>query len=324
MAQGDDGGPTEDTGSSGSSGSSSGGHDGSTGTRHDSGSAVDAAGPIDSGVGPVDAPSTPYDGPPGQFVFGPPSNTSGLPGVLSSVQIVTVTWTADTENVVSQIATAFGSGLGGTAWWSAVSDYCVPGTSTCVGKTVTVTATHVGDPPGQPIVDSATGQSSQSSFPRFINDKAKPGIGGKPPDLPAPVTASTLYVFFMPLALPATSSAPALPQGYAVTVDGAPSCGYHSSTAVAGTDVGYVVIPRCQIAGQSDADVAVARAFREIADAVTDPFRAEGRLGYSDPSATKTAFEIGDFCPGMTGTANGVGGFSVPEVWSNRSMSCAP
>jgi hypothetical protein len=273
----------------------------------------------------MDAPSTPYDGPPGQFVFGPPNGASGLPGVLSSVQIVTVTWTADTENIVSQIAKAFGApGVGGTAWWGAVSSYCVPGTSTCVGKTVTVTATHVGDPPGQPIVDSATMQSSKDNVPRFINDKAKPGIGGKPPDLPAPTTASTLYVFFMPLSLPATSSAPALPQGYTVTVDGAASCGYHSSTLVGSTDVAYVVVPRCQVAGQNDADVAIARAFQEIADAVTDPFRAEGRLGFNNPSATNTGFEVGDFCPGMTGTANGIAGFSVPQVWSNQSMSCAP
>jgi hypothetical protein len=274
--------------------------------------------PTDSGGGPVDAPSTPYDGPPGQFVYGPPSGTSGLPGLLTSVQIVTVTWSADTENIVSQIATAFG-GLGGTAWWGALSNYCVPGASTCVGKSVTVTATHVGDPPGQPITDSATAQSTASRFPRFINDKSQ-SLNGKPPDLPTPVTASTLYVFFMPLALPATSSAPALPQGYTVTVDGANSCGYHSATVVNNTDLAYVVIPRCQVAGQSDADVAIARAFREIADAVTDPYRAEGRLGFNNPSATKTAFEVGDFCPGTTS----VNGFSVPQVWSNQSMTCVP
>jgi hypothetical protein len=205
-----------------------------------------------------------------------------------------------------------------------VSSYCVPGTSTCVGKTVTVTATHVGDPPGQPITDSATAQSSSSRFPKFVNDKSKPGVGGKPPDLPAPATASTLYVFFMPLSLAATASAPALPQGYAVTVDGAASCGYHSATVVGTTDVAYAVIPRCQVAGQNDADVAIARALREIADAVTDPFRAEGRLGFNNPSAPTTGFEIGDFCPGMTGTANGIGGFSVPQVWSNQTMTCVP
>jgi hypothetical protein len=275
----------------------------------------DAAEPIDA------PPPPPYDGPPGQFVYGPPSGTSGLPGLLTSLQIVTVTWGSDTESIVSDIATAFGA-LQGSSWWAAVSSYCVPGTSTCVGKPVTVTAAHVGDPPGMPISDSAIAQSSMSRFPKFINDKAMPDAEGKI-DLPVPVTASTLYVFFMPLALAATSKAPALPQGYAVTVDGAPSCGYHSATTVGSTDVAYVVVPRCQVAGQSDADVAIARAFREIADAVTDPFRALGRLGYSDPS-NKTAFEIGDFCQTMTGTANGIGGFSVPQVWSDAAMSCVP
>jgi hypothetical protein len=266
----------------------------------------------------VDATPPPYDGPPAQFVYGPPSGTSGLPGLLSSVQIVTVTWTADTEDIVLPIATAFG-GLDSSAWWGAVSGYCVPGASACVGKSVTVTATHVGDPPGQPITDSAIMQTSASRFPKFVADKSKPGIGGKPPDLPTPTTASTLYVFFLPLALPATSSAPALPQGYTVTVDGAPSCGYHSATVVNGVDVAYAVIPRCPGGGQSDALAAIARAFQEIADAVTDPFRAEGRLGFNSPTS-KTAFEIGDFCPGTTTLA----GVSIPQVWSNQSMGCAP
>lgn len=299
------------------SGSSSGGS--SSGGSSSGGHSHDAAAPNDSGGGPVDATSPPYDGPPGQFVYGPPSGTSGLPGLLSSVQIVTVTWTADTEDIVSQIATAF-TALDTSAWWGAVSSYCVPGASTCVGKSVTVTATHVGDPPGQPITDSAIMQTTASRFPKFVADKSKPGIGGKPPDLPTPVTASTLYVFFMPLALPATSTAPALPQGYAVTVDGAPSCGYHSATVVNGLDVAYAVIPRCPSSGgQSDVDVAIAHAFQEIADAVTDPFRAEGRLGFNSPTSM-AAFEIGDFCPGTT-TFNG---FEIPQLWSNQTMGCAP
>jgi hypothetical protein len=124
----------------------------------------------------------------------------------------------------------------------------------------------------------------------------------------------------MPQSLPATSSAPALPAGYTVTVDGAPSCGYHSSTVVNGTNVAYAVIPRCQNAGQNDPDVAIARAFREIADAVSDPFRASGRLGFHASSSTATAFEIGDFCQGTTP----VGGFAAPQIWSDSTMSCAP
>jgi hypothetical protein len=287
---------------------------------HDASFPVDSGGPIDSGSAPVDSAPPPYDGPPGQYVYGPPSGTTGLPGVLSPAQLVTVTWDADTENIVSQIAMAFGSGLGSTPWWGVLSKVCVPGAGTCVGSGVTVTATHVGDPPKVPVVDSATAQSSMSSFPKFVSDKSQPGIGGKPPDLPMPVTASTLYVFFMPQSLPATSQAPALPAGYTVTVDGTTSCGYHSSTVVNGLNVAYAVIPRCQVAGQNDADVAIARAFREIADAVSDPFRASGRLGFHASSSSATAFEIGDFCQGTTT----VGGFAAPQIWSDPSMACAP
>jgi hypothetical protein len=274
---------------------------------------------MDASSGGQDAPTVPYDGPSGQFAYGSPNGSSGLPGVLSSVQIVTVTWGSDTESLVSQIAMAFNANLGGTPWWSALSSYCEPGTNVCVGKTVSVTATHVGDPPGLPYVDSAVMQNAKDSFPRFVNDKSKPGIGGKPADLPTPVTASTLFVFFLPQSLPATSQAPALPEGYAVTVDGASSCGYHSATVVGTTDVAYAVIPRCSVAGQSDANVAMATAFREVADAVTDPFRAEGRIGYTNPSSM-AKFEVGDFCPGTTT----VGGFNVPQIWDQRTTTCGP
>src|SRR4051812_15027129 len=44
-----------------------------------------------------------------RFVYGPPAGTAGLPGLLSSVQIVTVTWTRDSEDITAQIAAAFAS-----------------------------------------------------------------------------------------------------------------------------------------------------------------------------------------------------------------------
>lgn len=299
------------------SGQDGGPDDGSPSPKMDASSGL----PTDSGAAPAQdsSPSTnPYDGPPGMFAYGPPAGTSGLPGLLTSVTLVTITWNADTENITSPIAAAFAN-VGSTAWWGALGQYCVPGASLCVGHGVTVTATHVGDPPGLPVVDSAVMQNSKDSFPRFVNDKSQPGKQGQPPDLPAPVTASTLFVFFLPQSTPATSSAPAFPLGTPVTVDGSPSCGYHSATVVNTVDVAYVVVPRCTVSGQSDVDVAIGTAFREIANAVTDPFRAEGRLGFHNPSSP-SMFEIGDFCSGTT-TVNG---FSVPRIWSDPTMACAP
>jgi hypothetical protein len=135
-----------------------------------------------------------------------------------------------------------------------------------------------------------------------------------------------LYVFFLPLSTPPNAKGPGLQPGWAVTVDGAPSCGYHSATTAgtAGAEVAYVVVPRCHVQGQSDVDVAIATAFREIADAVTDPFRAVGRIGFHNKLAPPEGFEIGDVCTGTTGTANGIAGFSVPKIWSTQTMSCVP
>ncbi len=262
-----------------------------------------------------------------KFAYGAPSGaeggTSALPGLLSSVQIVTATWTRDTDDISAQVATAFGPpGVGSSAWWEGLSKYCVPGTTECVGTTVSVTTAHIGDAPAYPIVDSAIAQNTTTDgFARFIRDKSKPSLGV----LPAPTTASTLYVVFMPSSLPADQKGPGLQPGYAVMVDGVASCGYHSAMmSGAGPNVAYVVVPRCQVPGQKDADVAIARAFREIADAVTDPFRALGTLGFHNTLAPPEGFEIGDVCAGATGTASGIGGFSVPKIWSDDSMSCVP
>jgi hypothetical protein len=256
-----------------------------------------------------------------QFVYGPPGGT--LPGLLSSVDIVTATWTRDTEDITAQIATAFAAtALGGSAWWAALGSYCVPGGSPCVGPTVSVTPAQIGDAPAYPIVDSATMQNlSNDGFARFIRDKSTPSLHV----LPAPVTASTLYVVFMPLSLPADQKGPGLQPGYVVTVDGAASCGYHSATmSGAGPNVAYVVVPRCQVSGQSDADVAIATAFRGIADAVTDPFRALGSSGFHNMLAPPQGFEIGDVCSGTTGTASGVADLSLPQIWSSAGASCVP
>ncbi len=286
----------------------------------------------DAGLPP--APSDAGAQTPPQLVYGPPDGldgTASLPGLLSSLQIVTATWNGDTDDLRASIATAFAPGLGSSAWWTALGGYCVPGTSVCVNGTVTVTTSRIGDAPGVPFIDSAVAQSTRyDSFARFIRDKSQPGTstmdGGA--KLPEPVTASTLYVFFLPLALPADAKGPGLQPGWAVTVDGALSCGYHSATiaGTTGAEVAYVVVPRCHVAGESDVDVAIATAFREIADAVTDPFRAVGRLGFHNQLAPPEGFEVGDVCSGATGTgaAAGIAGFSVPKIWSQDSMSCVP
>ena len=290
---------------------------GSPAAASDSGTTTE---PVDAGAISEPAPD---------FAYGPPNDASGLPGILSSVQIVTVTWNGDEESIRSNIAAAFDAGaIASSDWWAALGRYCIPGETLCVGASVTVSSAHIGDAPGVPFVDSAVAQNTHDdSFARFIRDKSQPGTGmDGGAVLPPPATANTLYVFFLPLALPANAKGPGLDPGWAVTVDGAPSCGYHSATVTggAGAEAAYVVVPRCQVSGQSDADVAVARAFREIADAVTDPFRALGNVGFHNLASPPQGLEIGDVCAGATETTNGIAGLSLPEIWSGETASCVP
>ena len=287
----------------------------------DSGSAGAAAG--SSAMPEGGASSAGGAGPEARFVYAAPSGGEPLPGLLTSLNIVTVTWTRDSEDISAQIAAAFSSpGLGSSAWWGGLSGYCVPGTTTCVGAPVSVTTAHIGDAPAYPITDSAVVQDTHyNSFARFIRDKSQVALHV----LPAPDTASTLYVIFMPLTLAADHKGPGLEDGYEVTIDGAASCGYHSAAVSGtGTKVAYVVVPRCKVSGQNNAEIAVATAFREIANAVTDPFRAFGQNGFQNPLAPTEGLEIGDVCSGVTGTEHGIGGFSVPQIWSNASRSCVP
>src|SRR4051812_28568925 len=207
------------------------------------------AGLIDAGLSDAEAPDDAEAQAIPQFTYGLPTDGGALPGLLSSLQIVTATWNGDTEDIRADIAKVFSPELGNSAWWKALSKTCVPGTTFCVNTTVTVTTSRIGDAPGTPVVDSALAQNPRyDTFARFIRDKSQPGTstmndGGS--KLPAPVTASTLYVFFMPLALPANAKGPGLPPGWTMTVDGAPTCGYHSAITggVAQAPVAYVVVP---------------------------------------------------------------------------------
>src|SRR4051812_638351 len=94
-----------------------------------------------------------------QFAYGPENDARPLPGLLTSVQIVTATWNGDTEDLRPAIAAAFGPDLGSSAWWTALSKTCAPGTTECVNTTVTVTSSRIGDAPGTPVVDSALMQN---------------------------------------------------------------------------------------------------------------------------------------------------------------------
>src|SRR4051794_32439289 len=92
----------------------------STAPPADAGLLGDGETPLDSGDGAISG-----DSGVSPFVFGEPGDGAALPGLLSSVQIVTVTWTRDDENIAAQIATAFAApGLASSAWWGALSSYC--------------------------------------------------------------------------------------------------------------------------------------------------------------------------------------------------------
>lgn len=286
----------------------------STGVGPSGASSTDAGGtsPLDgssaaeaSGASGVDAGDA---GPP--VAHAPmPQLAYGGGGLLSAVNLVTVTWQADTENLSAPLE-AFGASSVGSSWWGSVrAGYCATGGAPCVGG-VTATSKQLGDLPLTPITDSAIAQTG--SFRKFISDKTKAG------DLPEP-DGSTLYVFY-------------LPAGMTVTVDGVASCGYHGAASVALPDAGtasvaYVVVPRCTVAGQMDADVAILAASRAIADAATDPDRAMSAAGFTlaDPAWAPGGDEVGDFCDDVATE----GAYTVARTWSNPSAAgghdpCAP
>jgi hypothetical protein len=255
-------------------------------------------------AGPA-APHTPLP----QFPYGPSVGATGTPGpLLGAVEIVTATWDkAPTSDPLSAQLDAFGAALTQSAWWDSVrAGYCAPG-GACVGKGATALSHGVGDTPNPAITDTAFSATGSWSFKKFINDKTTAG------DLPTP-NANTLYVFY-------------LPPGFAVTLDGAPSCGYHSVATVNVLDAGiqtvpYVVIPRCQVSGVADLDVATSAASREIIDAVTDPYLAESKVGFylADPAWSVDGNEVGDYCAGETTT---VAGTLLQRSWSNASAAAS-
>jgi hypothetical protein len=291
--------------SEGNTGSSDGG--GSPSQGGDATSSPEAEGGAPSGTSADAGPSAPH-APLPQFPYGPSPGVDGGAGpLLQAVQIVTATWDkAPTSDPLSTQLDAFGSTLAQSAWWTSVTaDYCGPSAATCVGPGSAPIAHGVGDTPNPNITDSAFTATGNYSFKKFINDKTTAG------DLPVP-SANTLYVFY-------------LPPGFSVVLDGAPTCGYHSLATVNVLDAGtvtipYVVIPRCEVSGMQDLDVATVAASREIAEAATDPYLAQGEIGFYrvDPAWSVTGNEIGDYCAGLTTTESGS---AVQRIWSNASAA---
>ena len=215
---------------------------------------------------------------------------SGQAGpLLVATEIVTVTWKDDTENLASPLQ-AFGAEIAQGAWWSSVGrGYCTPANQ-CMGKGGAALFKQVGDFPMMPITDSATSQTG--SFRKFIDDKMK---ARRLADFPTRRYA----LCFLP-----TSGLPGDRRRRSTTCAATTGAASVTLPSAAMVNVPYVVIPRCQVPGSADLDVAISNASREIIEAATNPYRAQGAAGFflSDPAWAPGGGEVGDFCADPTGS----------------------
>jgi hypothetical protein len=141
------------------------------------------------------------------------------------------------------------------------------------------------------------------------------------PDFGAP-DASTIYALFYP----ATTTITIGTQLTGCVNSG----GYHWDTTVSdGTDVPYVVMPRCASLGDLQGlDVLTSPASHELAEAATDPL-SRSNPAYFAMDDAHFAFadyyeaEIGDLCVQdryLTATPDDVG-YAVQRLWSNASAA---
>lgn len=208
----------------------------------------------------------------------------------------------------------FTSAVGSSAYWhTAVGEYGV--------GPATAAAPIVIDPSELGLGDAGAITFSSDDTKNFLAahlDGAHAGWG-----LP---DANTIYVLFFPAG---------------VTTDddfhGNVSCtdfgGYHAATTVNGTNIAYVVIPRCDHAvGRDDVtggDAITSALSHELAEASTDPFDTLHDVGYAklDPDHAAWSIvpggELADMCS-MGSDAllkPSALGFLVARVWSDAAAS---
>ncbi|HTQ47398.1 MAG TPA: hypothetical protein VMI75_31795 [Polyangiaceae bacterium] len=277
----------EDSGGSGSSSGSAGAS--SSGGAEDSGAKTD--GGHDAGMEAGHTPSSMYPA----FPVDTPTVVNNGGKVLSAPNIVTVTWSSDTQAATWN---AFDDSIGPTTYWKAInSEYGV-------GAATGGSANHVS------ITTTAPTTMSDADLDTLVSTNV--GNGTWPANTP-----NTIYAVYMP-------------PGAALTFGGQNACqagvgGYHEESQAG--DYVYAIMPQCQ--GFQAADIELS-ASHELNEAATDPHpnTTTAYAGFDQDHLAWEFFqsfqdELGDACelyPWSAYTDSETNfSYAVQRQWSNAA-----
>jgi hypothetical protein len=276
----------------GGSGSSSGGASGSSsgGGGQDSGSKSDGGG-AEAGMDAGHTPSSTYPA----FPVDSPTVVNNGGKVLSAPNIVTVSWSSDTQAATWN---AFDDNIGPTMYWKDInSEYGV-------GPSTGGSANHVS------ITTAAPTTLADTDLDTLVSTNV--GNGTWPANTP-----NTIYAVYMP-------------PGAALTFGGQNACqmgvgGYHEETQT-GSYI-YAIMPQCP--GFQAADIEIS-ASHELNEAVTDP-HPNTALAYAGFDQNHLAWEffqsfqdeVGDACELYSWSAMNDSetnfAYAVQRQWSNAA-----
>jgi hypothetical protein len=220
--------------------------------------------------------------------------------VLPAMQIVTVTWSNDTNATHYE---AFGDAIGATSYWRSInSEYGVgPATS---GSSDHV---HISTAPPMSVTNAD------------LVNIVRTGAGGAPSSgWPAPAAGSLYVVYVSPQTTLMEGGSDICTQGVG---------GYHDETTVNGQKVAYAILPQCAQFGYLDV---IQSSSHEMNEAATDPYpnSTPGYYGFDDDHLAWEFFmqyqdELGDACEFFrssfyTETETGFS-YAVQRQWSNAS-----
>ncbi len=231
--------------------------------------------------------------------------------VLTTPQIVTVTWTADPNEATYE---QFGDEIGKSKYWStATSEYGV-------GVATSGMANHV------EIATAPPTMLADTDIAALVTTNTTPTTPPTTSMWPTP-NANTLYVLY----IPSTTS---------VLLQGSDACqqgigGYHDSVTVGTLNVPFGVVLQCtQLAGQGGlVDEATQSASHEIVEAATDPDPngAPAWYGFDDSDHLSWDIfqqfqdEVGDACElyfdSFYTDVEPAFSFGVQRMWSNKSAA---
>jgi hypothetical protein len=224
--------------------------------------------------------------------------------VLSSPQIVTITWPGDANAASYE---KFGDLIGPSEYWkTVVSEYGVGPATSGEKNHVRITT---------PLASSVDDNALTALLSAHLTSTALATS-----KWPAP-TAQSIYIMYLP-------DGTSLDMGGGSDACSSGVGGYHDSTQIDGKEIAYAIIPQCA----NDLDETTSSASHELAEAATDPHpqSSAGWTGFDDNHLSWEYFqqfqsENGDACEFyrdsfFRSTSSDLP-FAVQRTWSNQSAS---